>query len=507
MSQENQNELPTEKLQSRITSILHNFWSETISSIKSKFKTTNYSEKSLDIALVVFLICLAMFIRVMLSYTFREEWGYGEGLVWNKSLIFNISFNDPIHRSIEIRGFADFGYYYLSWVEGWYEGNWYPYQWHDEATVMDFYSYPPVFLYFLVLTWRPGMSNFWLAFPMVLADAACAGVIYLILKEIFKGQKARGIGLIGGILMAIAPINVIYDGIYWLNPGPVTLLTIIAFYFAIKKKWWQAFFWLAVATMTKQNALFFAYPIFMVMLGEKVRNKPIKEAAIESIANALLFVFVGILLSIPWLFISPYQYVRHMLFPGRSIELRFDVVDPVSNDCVSFAKSLEQMGFPDWILAITSFGNYSMLWMILSASVIAIFMLWRSYNNKMDNVEFFNWIAMYTIFTHIFMPRGVYKFYTAYFVPMILVALLGSLVKMTAKEEFLPMGIITGGVLFLGFNIWLIIMQRFPVPFYLFMVALFIGLLTWFRAYFSDRKKKGISNERFMKFLESKIGS
>ena len=503
MSKTEQNESNS----SRTATTFHNFWLKSTETFKAKISQTSYSEKTLDFAIVIFLICFAMFIRVILAYTFREEWGYGEGLVWNKTLMFNIRFNEPIDRFIEIRGFADFGYYYLSWVEGWYEGNWYPYQWHDDATVMDFYSYPPVFLYFLVLTWRPGASHFWLAFPMVLADAACAGVIYLILKEAFKGQKARGIAIIGGVLMAIAPVNVIYDGIYWLNPGPVTLLTIIAFYFAIKKKWWQAFFWLAVATMTKQNALFFTYPLFMAMLGEKVRNKPIREAIIESIANALLYVGVGLLLSVPWVFISPYQYLRHMLFPGRSIELRFTVVDPVSNDCVSFAKSLEQLGFPNWILSIASFGNYSMFWMIFSATIIAVIMLWRSYKNKMDKIEFFEWIAMYTIFTHIFMPRGVYKFYTAYYVPMILVAIFGSFVKMTSKKEFLPIGIITGSAIFLGFNIWLLTIQRYPVPFYLFMMALLIGLLIWFRTNFKEKVAIGKGKERSLRYFEGRIGS
>jgi len=87
-------------------------------------------------------------------------------------------------------------------------------------------------------------------------------MLNLILKNIINNKHNRGIAIFGGVLMALAPINVIYDGIYWLNPGPVTLLTMIAFYFAIKKKWWQTFFWLALATMTKQNALFFAYPVF-----------------------------------------------------------------------------------------------------------------------------------------------------------------------------------------------------------------------------------------------------
>ncbi|MFW9922838.1 MAG: glycosyltransferase family 39 protein [Candidatus Thorarchaeota archaeon] len=466
----------------RLVNHFQNVRDKTLKYFSKRFKNTNWSENSLDISIVVLLIVFALFVRILLSYTFREEWGYGSDNIWDRSVIFNI-------EGITIRGFADFGYYYKSWIIGWYEGTWYPYQWHEPANVLDFYSYPPVFIYFLVLTWRPGMSNFWMAFPMILADAACAGVVYLIIKNLFKKERGRQVAILGGILMAIAPINVVYDGIYWLNPGPVTLLTIIAFYFAIKKKWWQAFFWLAIATMTKQNALFFTYPLFFAMLGEKVKNKTIKEAVIESIGNALLYVVVGLTLSLPWVSLSPYEYLRHMMFPGRPIELRFTPVDPVANDCVSFAKSLQEVGLPAWIVAIASFGNYSMLWMILLCSGIVVYMCWREYKGKMDGVEFFEWIAVYTIVSHIMMPRGVYKFYSAYYVPMLLIALLGSFAKLTSKRKFLPIGLLVGSTIFLGFNFWHFTLPRFSVPFFLGMVALFICLLSWIRGYLRDESK------------------
>ncbi len=486
---------------SRLADFFKNFRQRIADNLKNRFKKENWPEIGLEVTIIFMLVAIGLFVRILLSFELREKYGFGSGFnIWNYGLPFGIN-------GIDFRGFADFGYYYHSWITAWYTDNWYPYRWIEPANVLDFYSYPPVFLYFLVLTWRPGMSNFWMAFPMVLSDAACAGIVYLILKNVIKNKYSRGIALFGGLLMALAPINIIYDGVYWLNPGPVTLLTITAFYFGIKKKWWQAFFWLAIATMTKQNALFFAYPLFMVMLGEKVRNKSVSEALIESIMNAALFVGVILLLSIPWIFISPYQYGRHMLFPGRPIEIRFEPVNPASNDCVSFAKSLEQLGLSGPLLAMVSFGNYSMFWMILSASIIAIFMFWRSYNSKLDGIEFFEWIAAYTIFTHIFMPRGVYKFYTAYFVPMILIAILGALTNFTPKKEHLPISMVAASALFFGFNIWLLVMARWPVPFYLFMVAITIGFIGMIRAYVRDQLNNTVSRMKIQKFLDRRIGS
>ncbi|HUT81312.1 MAG TPA: hypothetical protein VMZ29_08930 [Candidatus Bathyarchaeia archaeon] len=470
---------------SRILSSISSFSKKTSERIKNRLNKVSWGEYSLEIGIVAMLISIALFIRIVLAYEFRVNWGYGsDEIIWNLGLPFNIN-------NVNFRGFADFGYYYYSWVTGWFENGWYPYQWTEPADVYDYYSYPPVFLYFLVLIWRPGMSNFWIAFPMVFADAACAGVVYLILREAIKKDTSRIIAIIGGFLMALAPINVIYDGIFWLNPGPVTLLSLIAFYFAIKNKWWQAFFWLAFATMTKQNALFFTFPMFMVMLGQKARDKSVREAIIESIMNAVLFVAVCLLLSVPYIFIDPLQYGRHMLFPGRGIEWRFYPTDPAGNDCVPFATSLWKLGVQGILLAVISLGTYNMFFMILSAALIGFFMIWRSYRNKLDGIEFFEWISIYVILTHIFMPRGIYKFYVAYFVPFIAIALIGSITHYTTDKKFVALGLLPATALFLWFNFWLLIMDRWAVPFYLFMVALTIGLLAFIRAdikYVTEKK-------------------
>lgn len=490
------------KNHSRVVYAFRSFWDRSFERIKLTTANENWSEIGFVIAVIFALTAVGMFIRVYLSYTIRNTYGFGSDIIWNRYVPFNIG--------VQFRGFSDFRYYYVSWITAWFENDWYPYQAVPpfEANPLNAYSYPPIFLYFLISVWRPGMTEFWMAFPMILADAACAGVVYLILKNIIKNEHANGIALFGGFLMAVAPINIIYDGIYWLNPGPVTLFTLIAFYFATKSKWWQAFFWLALATLTKQNALFFTYPMFMAMLGEKIRKKSVKEAIIESIMNALIFVFIILLLSVPWIFMSPYQYVRHLLFPGKQIEITIvPYIDPAGNDCVSFPWSLLALGFPDWIIGFASFGTYSMFFMILSSSIISVFMMWRSYNKKSDGIEFYEWIAIYMVFTHIFMPRGVYKFYTAYFVPVILIALLGSLTNLMSKKSLLPISLMISATLFLGFNFWLLEIGRLFVPFFLFMTTVVIGFFAMIRGYLRDRIKAPKTKNSIQKYFDGTLGS
>ena len=134
-------------------------------------------------------------------------------------------------------------------------------------------------------------------------------------------------------------------------------------------------------------------------------------------------------------------------------------------------------------------------------------MMWRAYNKKSDGIEFYEWISVYMIYTHIFMPRGVYKFYTAYFVPVILIALIGSLTNLMSKKSLLPISLILSGVLFLGFNFWLLVITRLSVPFFLFMTTIVIGFFAMIRGYLRDRMKSTKSKNSMKKYFEGTLGS
>ncbi|HUU79079.1 MAG TPA: hypothetical protein VMX55_12095 [candidate division Zixibacteria bacterium] len=452
----------------------------------------NWKDITEKASTILFLIAFAMLVRLLFAYYFRVNFPIGEvEIIWNRNVLFN-----PNGKSFA--GYTDFDHYYYNWVNFWYKDDWYPFtNWQDTVSgdPWYYYSYPPIFLYFLVSIWRPGMTDIWIAMPMILADAACAGMIYLILNEIFKERKA--IAFLGGVLMVLAPVNVIYDGVYWLNPGPVTLLTLISFFFVVKRKWWQAFFWLALATMTKQNALFLTYPIFMIMLGEKVHKKGVKKGSFESILNVGLFISTCLLISIPWIFITPLQYGVHLLFPGKFLQLNSSVESPPPGQPNTFSWALYVYNIRGVVLDIVAFGINSMILMIAAASIITIYLLWRAFRGKMDNIEFFEMIAIYMILTHIFMPRGVFKFYSAYYIPVILLAIVCSL--MYYKEKFIiPISIILIVSLFFGFNIWHQTSHPYFLPLLLFLMSiLLLGLNIIRNIYKKKIVKKDKMNKNF----------
>jgi len=457
--------------------------------IKNWFQERDWSEFSLNLTIIVFLITFGLLIRILLAYDYRVDFSLtGTEIIWNRHVNF-------YPNGANFAGYGDFPFYYINWIEAWFQDGWYPYtDWRltVPGDPLYFYSYPPIFLYFLVAIWRPGMTNLWMAFPMILADAACAGVVYLILREMIKGEHSRIIAFIGGFLMLLSPINVIYDGVYWLNPGPVTLFTLVSFYFIVKRKWRNAFFWLAIATMTKQNALFFTYPIFLIMVGEKVRADGIKKGVIESIMIGIYYLLICFCCSIPWIFITPIHFGAHLLFPGQFLSLSTVIDEPLINHTIQLSWSFKQLNMADQFVNLVAFGINSMFFMILAASIMAIFLFWRAYQNKLDNIKFFEWIAIYTILTHVLMPRGVYKFYSAYYMPILLVALIGTLTYYSKKSIFTTASILVAGGLFMGFSIWHLVIDRYFTPSILILACIIIGILAGLRSAFIFWKNKRI---------------
>ncbi|NHJ38595.1 MAG: hypothetical protein FK731_01085, partial [Asgard group archaeon] len=418
------------------SSLTNNFTKD----FREKFNKINWNNFSLNFSIILFLLAFGILVRLLLAYYFRIEFYTGEAFanVWLRDVEVN-------PQGYLVFGFNDFSYYYSSWVTAWYNDDWNPYMWVGEEFIRDsplyLYSYTPFFLYFLAIFYRSNIHIIWLAMPLITTDAACACLVFLILRKIVKGTKALSISFFAGLIMTLAPINLLYNGVYFLNPGPVTFLTLLAIYFAIDNKWWQCFFWLAIATLTKQNALFLTYPLFMMMLGEKVNRTSIKRAIGESFMIAFFFIFIFLWGSMPWLTISTKYYIYHIAIPGKYLSLSTIVEDPGAR-CIPFSVALQSIGFKGWFLDIIAFGVNSMLSMTLIASVISIIFLWRSSKNKLTKSAFLELITIYLITSHLFLPRGVFKFYTTYFIPFIIIGLIISISEIFKNNTSLIFGLI-----------------------------------------------------------------
>ena len=443
--------------------------------IKKWFQQKDWQDIGFKWSFFIFLIAVGVLIRLLFAYSFRVNYAVSNlEIVWNRVIMLN-------PNNVPLEGYMDFDYYYVSWVKGWYEDGWYPFSdWHlaeNSTNPLYYYSYPPFFLYILLSFWRLGRIYLYIALPLIITDAACAGMVFLIIYKALASSKRHFFATGGGLLMAFAPINIIYNGVYWLNTGPVALFTLIALYFVLENKWRHVVFWLAIATLTKQNALFLTYPLFMVMLGKKVRKTKVRKALFESGMIVMYFLGIVFLGSIPWLFITPLYYGVHLLFPGKMLSLSTTILLPDKAEPVTFSFAMKFLGIKGAILDGIAFGINSMFLMILSANVLAIPLLWRSFRGKNDSTELFSIVAIYMIATHIFMPKGTFKFYSAYFTPEILLAillLLGNLGKRSFSEPIILAVIYS---LFISVNLWLVIINRHLTPVLLFFVAVILTLL------------------------------
>lgn len=439
---------------------------------KEKLCKRDWTNFSFNLASVITITSIAILARFLLAFYFRINYPADDTITnpWLRDVLFN-----PLN--FEFFGFNDYSHYYLEWARAWQENNWYPYQWISDihSSPLYNYSYPPLFLYILSLFWRPGMNQIFVALPLILSDSLCAGMVFLILRKIIKNENSIIIAFFGSMLLVIGPLNLIYNGVYWLNPGPVALFTLIAFYFAIQNKWWQAFFWLAVATMTKQNALFLAYPLFMAMLGSKLKHKSIKRTLIESIMNALLFVFICVAVSLPYSIITPRYFLYHLAVPGKFLSLDAIITEP-GYRCITFSYALSKINAPEWLLAFFAFGVNSMFLMIFTSSVISVIIFWLAYKRKQHEIPFLQWIAIYLTTSHLFLPRGIFKFYTPYFMPFLLIALIISLSNLLKNKLLLAGYLLIISVVFIGSNIWILLIARGYFPLILAALCLIIGI-------------------------------
>ena len=125
------------------------------------------------------------------------------------------------------------------------------------------YNYPPLFLYMLsvlaldTLAWFPAIS-------LVLFDALTLIPVYLIVRDFLFPGNARAAFAIS-LVWILNPINLFYNDLMWLNPGPTTFFLMVGLYFFLKQKWASSSISLAIATGFKQTAVLI-FPVLLVIM-------------------------------------------------------------------------------------------------------------------------------------------------------------------------------------------------------------------------------------------------
>jgi len=161
-----------------------------------------------------------------------------------------------------------------------------------------FYAYPPLFLYGLTAFSYLPLPTWSGAIPLVAADALTVVPVYLIARR-FWGE---GNSLLVSVLFILAPTNLYYVDYLWLNPPLTTLFLMFSLYFLIENRFDLSALMLAVSIGFKQTALF-ALPVILLVVwrGQKGRSGAIRYL--------LIAIMVCVLISLPYLYISPGAYL------------------------------------------------------------------------------------------------------------------------------------------------------------------------------------------------------
>lgn len=192
-------------------------------------------------------------------------------------------FSPPISGAWE-----DYTYAYIPTVQA-FRGGYLPYR--------DFFhAYPPLFLY--VLTAFSVIPHFWsMALPLVVSDALTVFPVYLIARRLSGEREA----FLASLLFALAPVNLFFVDLLWLNPPLATLFLLLSVHHLLEGRHDESAITLALSIGFKQTALL-ALPIILLFLAKKTSRKNVLRYFLMVAALCLAF-------SVPYIFLEPKRYL------------------------------------------------------------------------------------------------------------------------------------------------------------------------------------------------------
>src|SRR5438309_4712011 len=157
------------------------------------------------------------------------------------------------------------------------------------------YIYTPLFLYVLYPFYYLG-GSYAASIPIIISDSATAPVVYLIAKRLASAR----VSLAAGLMYALCPFALFYEGFLWFSSQPMTLFMLLTIYLLRSGRPTYSCVSTALAILIKQAALFLL-PIYLVWLATRFRR---------SAPRGILVVFIiAVITSLPFLIVDPVRYI------------------------------------------------------------------------------------------------------------------------------------------------------------------------------------------------------
>jgi hypothetical protein len=372
--------------------------------------------------ILAFLISLVIQVVLFLGFNYFN---------WLSIISRNSFFYDFFRYSLE--PYQDYQIWYKSFVENFLHEEWIPYTafFPDMGDYTDYFSYiwdlfvgisqyyyiyPPFFLYIIAL---PGLVDINLIFiPLLITTNLLPIIIYKFLSIQLNEKVAEW----GFLATVFCPLLVFYNGGLLLNTSLVTLFFIITLYLVFIKKYKAACILLAISFLFKQIVIFFILPVLAYIIIESSKNREGKF-----LINYLKYLFLytsiifGVLIlgSLPWIIINPSGYIK-CIFVSQGFSFLPDFYIPNSNSPIHWYSFLAGLNLPYWIQYIIGFLTFSTIGIIIIEIIFIVLLHHWYYQNSLNWLKFLDIITYTAFFSHLFFPRGVYKYYFAFHIPIII---------------------------------------------------------------------------------------
>jgi hypothetical protein len=240
-------------------------------------------------------------------------------------------------------------------------------------------------------------------------------LIYLFLERSNGKEIARW----GFLATSLCPLSIFFNGGFLFNTSLVVLCFIGSLYLVHIERYKSATLALAVAFLFKQIILFLVIPILMYIILKEVNNNELKFLYFKQIGiHVGIFIGVFIIGSVPWLFIAPDNYLQ-ALFMSQQINFVPEFVSRQLTWPVHWYSFLVELQAPYLILYVLGFLNFTMFGVILIQITDFCLLIYWQQKNTLNWQKFLDLVVYTAILSHLFLPRGVYKYYFTLHVPLV----------------------------------------------------------------------------------------
>jgi len=392
-----------------------------------KIRDSN-QDRLTDLIIILFIFAIAYWIRFWAREIFINAYGgTGFWFVINDDDTLGIGsyLGKNTGERVNPEAYNDFNRYYIDYVIAFVDG-WNPYSGNRAPDdVLNGYVYGPFYVYLIAIgnqffDMSPEES---IVASNIIFDSLSYVMVYVLARRVTGNMVAMIIALVG----SFSPVAIFYAGIMSLNAPQMNFALLLFVYFFIKRRDLLSALALAFATLTKQFPLFLAMPFGFFMVR--------RYGFLKGISYFILFIMFSLLLSLPWIVLTPYAFFVKLFLPGGPKE---DITCPQGGEAVNLvAGELNIAGCEEFFasgstegLSVSSLGitldNLINTHLLLIGSLFLL--AWVGFTAydyfEKDEKLYYRFFAAYMALTHATIARGIYKYYLTLLIPLLLIAII-----------------------------------------------------------------------------------